>query len=298
MVETIQRDAAISFPMFGNIQINPPSCFYLFGHPVYFYGVLIGVGFLLGIYFSGKRAGRFGLKEDDVYDTIIWVIPMAILGARLYYVLFQMDYYKQHLNEIFAVWNGGLAIYGGIITGALTAMIVCRYKRIPFAVMLDCLCYGLLIGQIIGRWGNFMNREAFGAQTEVFCRMGLTAQDGTTIYVHPTFLYESLWNAGVLVFLIWFEEAGRRRFDGHCLTLYLLLYGIGRTWIEGLRTDSLYLGGTGIRVSQLLSMALAAAAIIVLVMKRRQPFAPENLYRNRTADGARHICKKEENGNE
>ena len=283
MTETIQREAVISFPMLGGLRLNPPASFTIFGHSVYFYGVLIGLGFLLGITFAAKRAKRFGLEEDDVYDVMIWAIPCAILGARLYYVLFQWDYYARHLDELFAVWNGGLAIYGGIIAGALTAYLVCRRKKIPFPAMLDCLCFGLLVGQIIGRWGNFMNREAFGAETTAFCRMGLTAPDGSTVYVHPTFLYESLWNLGVLLFLLWFEKSGRRRFDGHCVTLYFLLYGLGRFWIEGLRADSLYLGQTGIRVSQLLSLVLVLSAAAVLLIKHRQPFSPGDLYVNRVA---------------
>ena len=283
MLETIQRDAEISFPMLGGLRINPPSYFTLFGRPIYFYGVLIGLGFLLAIVFCAKRAKRFGLKEDDVYDVAIWLIPCSILGARLYYVLFRFDYYRVHPDELLSVWNGGLAIYGGVIAGVLTVYLVCRHKKIPVPAMLDNLCYGLLIGQIIGRWGNFLNREAFGAVTDIFCRMGLTAPDGTTIYVHPTFLYESLWNLGVLLFLLWFERTGRRRFDGHCVTLYFLLYGLGRFWIEGLRTDSLYIGNTGIRVSQALSLVLVIASAALLLYMRRRPFSPDDLYVNRVA---------------
>ena len=283
MLETIQRDAEISFPMLGGLRINPPSYFTLFGRPIYFYGVLIGLGFLLAILFCAKRAKRFGLKEDDVYDVAIWLIPCSILGARLYYVLFRFDYYRVHPDELFSVWNGGLAIYGGVIAGVLTVYLVCRHKKIPVPAMLDNLCYGLLIGQIIGRWGNFLNREAFGAVTDIFCRMGLTAPDGTTVYVHPTFLYESLWNLGVLLFLLWFERTGRRRFDGHCVTLYFLLYGLGRFWIEGLRTDSLYIGNTGVRVSQALSLALVIASAALLLYMRRRPFSPDDLYVNRVA---------------
>ena len=283
MLETIQRDAEISFPMLGGLRINPPSYFTLFGRPIYFYGVLIGLGFLLAIVFCAKRAKRFGLKEDDVYDVAIWLIPCSILGARLYYVLFRFDYYRVHPDELFSVRNGGLAIYGGVIAGVLTVYLVCRHKKIPVPAMLDNLCYGLLIGQIIGRWGNFLNREAFGAVTDIFCRMGLTAPDGTTVYVHPTFLYESLWNLGVLLFLLWFERTGRRRFDGHCVTLYFLLYGLGRFWIEGLRTDSLYIGNTGVRVSQALSLALVIASAALLLYMRRRPFSPDDLYVNRVA---------------
>ena len=296
MLETIQRDSAISFPMLGGLTLNPPSYFLLFGRPVYFYGVLIGLGFLLAINFCARRARRFGLKEEDVYDTAIWLIPCSILGARLYYVLFRLDYYLAHPDEFLAIHNGGLAIYGGVIAGAITVVLICRKKKIPVGAMLDNICYGLLIGQIIGRWGNFMNREAFGAETTVFCRMGLTAPDGTTIYVHPTFLYESLWNLGVLLFLLWFERTGRRRFDGHCVTLYFLLYGLGRFWIEGLRTDSLYLGNTGIRVSQALSLVLVLLSGALLLYMRTQPFSPDHLYVNRVAakEAGMIIEKKEE----
>jgi len=296
MLETIQRDSAISFPMLGGLTLNPPSYFLLFGRPVYFYGVLIGLGFLLAINFCARRAKRFGLKEEDVYDTAIWLIPCSILGARLYYVLFRLDYYLAHPDEFLAIHNGGLAIYGGVIAGAITVVLICRKKKIPVGAMLDNICYGLLIGQIIGRWGNFMNREAFGAETTVFCRMGLTAPDGTTIYVHPTFLYESLWNLGVLLFLLWFERTGRRRFDGHCVTLYFLLYGLGRFWIEGLRTDSLYLGNTGIRVSQALSLVLVLLSGALLLYMRTQPFSPDHLYVNRVAakEAGMIIEKKEE----
>ena len=296
MLETIQRDSVISFPMLGGLTLNPPSYFLLFGRPIYFYGVLIGLGFLLAILFCAKRAKRFGLKEDDVYDVAIWLIPCSIIGARLYYVLFRLDYYLEHPGELFAIHNGGLAIYGGVIAGVISVVLVCRKKKIPVGAMLDNLCYGLLIGQIIGRWGNFMNREAFGAETTVFCRMGLTAPDGTTIYVHPTFLYESLWNLGVLLFLLWFEKTGRRRFDGHCVTLYFLLYGLGRFFIEGLRTDSLYLGNTGIRVSQALSLVLVFASGALLLYMRSQPFSPDHLYVNRVAakEAGMIIEKKEE----
>ena len=281
MLETIQRESVISFPMLGGLTINPPAYFTVFGRPVYFYGVLIGCGFLLGILLCAKRAPRFGLKEDDVYDVVLWLIPCSILGARLYYVAFRLDYYLKHLDEFFAVWNGGLAIYGGVLAGILAVALVCRKKKIPALAMFDNLTYGLLLGQIIGRWGNFMNREAFGAETDIFCRMGLTAPNGTTIYVHPTFLYESLWNLGVLLFLLWFEKKGKRRFDGHCITLYFLLYGIGRFWIEGLRTDSLYIGNTGIRVSQALSLVLVIGAAAVLLWKKKKGYREEDLYINR-----------------
>ncbi len=283
MLETVQRNSVISFPMLGGLRLNPPAYFTVFGYPVYFYGLIIGLGFLCGITLSARRAKRFGIREDDFFDAILWLIPCSILGARLYYVAFNLDYYTRHLDELFAVWNGGIAIYGGVIGGALAVALVCRRKKIPLPAMLDDLSFGLLIGQIIGRWGNFMNREAFGTETEIFCRMGLTAPDGTTIYVHPTFLYESLWNLCALLFLLRFERRGKRRFDGHCATLYFLLYGLGRLWIEGLRTDSLYIGGTSIRVSQALSLVLVLAAGALLLSMRRRPFSPGDLYVNRVA---------------
>ncbi len=283
LVQTIQRESSISFPMLGDFQIDPPSCFTVFGRNIYFYGVLIGLGFILAILYCARRSSRFGIKSDDLYDVVIWLIPCSILGARLYFVLFQLDYYLAHPGEIFAIWEGGLAIYGGVIAGLAVIWLVCRHKHIPPAAMFDLIVLGLLIGQIIGRWGNFMNREAFGAQTDIFCRMGLTAPDGTTIYVHPTFLYESLWNLGVFLFISVFDAKGLRRYDGQNTLLYFMLYGVGRTWIEGLRTDSLYIGSTGIRVSQLLSAVLAVCCLAVLLVQSRREHKPEALYVNRVS---------------
>ena len=199
--QTIQRDSAICFPMLGNLTIDPPSYFTVFGFKVYFYGVIIALGFILGIVCCTRICARFGIKEDDMYDTVLVIIPTAIIGARLYYVLFELDRYLANPAEIFALRDGGLAIYGGVIACIFALWLVCRHKKIPLPAMLDVIVFGLLIGQIIGRWGNFMNREAFGAETDVFCRMGLISPDGTTIYVHPTFLYESLWNLVCLIFL-------------------------------------------------------------------------------------------------
>ena len=180
VIQTIQRSSSISFPFLG-IELDPPSYFTLFGKNIYFYGVIIAVGFLLAILYCAKNAPRFGIKEDDVYDVLIWLIPLSIIGARAYFVLFRLDEYLLDPKRIFAIREGGLAIYGGVIVGTVTAVLVCRHRKIPFAAMLDLLIFGLLIGQIIGRWGNFINREAFGAQTEIFCRMGLTSPNGTTI---------------------------------------------------------------------------------------------------------------------
>ena len=281
--ETIQRDSAISFPMLGNFSIDPPSYFTVFGRNIYFYGVLIALGFLLAILFCGTKSAKFGIKADDFYDLMLWLIPLSIVGARLYFVLFRLRDYLADPISILYVHEGGLAIYGGVIAGVLCVVGVCRHKEIPIPAMLDLAILGLLIGQIVGRWGNFMNREAFGAETAIFCRMGLTAPDGTTIYVHPTFLYESLWNLACFVFLLCFVRAGKRRYDGQCALIYFFWYGLGRAWIEGLRTDSLYIGGSGIRVSQLLSLILALTAGTILLLQSRKPHPPEKLYVNQIA---------------
>ena len=294
VIQTIQRDSSISFPMLGNFSVNPPSYFTVFGRNIYFYGVLIALGFLLAILYCGRHSREFGIEADDFYDLMLWLIPLSIVGARLYFVLFRLEDYLSNPISILYVHEGGLAIYGGVIAGVLCAVFVCRKKRIPLPAMLDLVIFGLLIGQIIGRWGNFMNREAFGAETEIFCRMGLTAPDGTTIYVHPTFLYESLWNLCCLIFLIVFTKRGGRKYDGQCALIYFFWYGLGRAWIEGLRTDSLYIGQTGIRVSQLLSLILAIAAGSVLLLQSRKAHDPEKLYVNRKK--AQIIKEEEENG--
>ena len=292
-IQTIQRDSSISFPMLGNFSIDPPSYFTVFGRNIYFYGVLIALGFLLAILYCGRRSRDFGIQADDFYDLMLWLIPLSIVGARLYFVLFRLDDYLADPISILKVHEGGLAIYGGVIAGVLCAVFVCRHKKIPLPAMLDLTVLGLLIGQIIGRWGNFMNREAFGAETAIFCRMGLTAPDGTTIYVHPPFLYESLWNLACFVFLLFFTKRGGRRYDGQCALIYFFWYGLGRAWIEGLRTDSLYIGGTGIRVSQLLSLILALAAGTILLVEGRKAHPPEKLYVNQQKE----TIIKEENEN-
>ena len=283
LFETIQRDSVISFPMLGDVHLNPPSYLSIGGFHIYFYGILIALGFLLAILYCSHNAPRFGIRQDDFYDLMIFLIPISILGARLYYVLFRLDYYLANPGEILAIRDGGLAIYGGVIAGVLTAWLVCRRKKIPLTAMLDLAFFGVLIGQILGRWGNFMNREAFGAETEIFCRMGLTDPSGNTIYVHPTFLYESLWNLIGLIFLIVWTKKGRRKYDGQCMLIYFFWYGLGRAWIEGLRTDSLYIGSTNIRVSQLLSIVLVIVSLTILLIQSRREHPPEALYVNRVA---------------
>ena len=281
VLETIQRDSVISFPGLGISYLNPPAFFSVFGHRIYFYGVLFALGFTLGILYCARRSKDFGLKSDDFYDMVILLIPLSILCARIYYVLFRLDdFIGRPLIAYFAVWEGGIAIYGGIIGGILAIWLVTRRKKLPFLAMLDLTVFGVLIGQIIGRWGNFMNREAFGAQTEVFCRMGLTDPSGHTIYVHPTFLYESLWNLALFIGLWLWVRKGKRKYDGQMSLLYLFFYGLGRAWIEGLRTDSLYIGHTGIRVSQALSLVLVLCAGALLLWQRRRQHPAEKLWVN------------------
>lgn len=263
------RDAVISFPSLG-IEIDPPSSFSLFGLDIHLYGVVIALGFLLAVLYCAHRAPEFGLKDDNVYDVIIWALPIGVIGARAYYIIFNYGEFAGHPENFIKIWNGGLAIYGGIIAGVITAVVVCKVKRICIPAFLDMGCFGLLIGQLCGRWGNFFNREAFGSETDSFLRMGLTTAKGT-MYVHPTFLYESLWNLAGLILLHFFTKKHKRKFDGQVFLLYILWYGLGRAWIEGLRTDSLYLFGTGIRVSQLLAGVSAVAAAVLLAVLSRKP---------------------------
>ena len=276
------RDAIISFPIFGeNFSLNPSSYFVLFGRPIYWYGVIIALGFLLAVAYILHRRDDFGLTQDNVLDMLIISVPAGIVSARLFYVIFNFSEYSGNLINIVRIWNGGLAIYGGIIGAIIGIIIYGRVKKIPIGTMLDAGALGLLIGQAIGRWGNFFNREAYGYETDLPWKMGLTTSNGTTIYVHPTFLYESLWNILGLILLHIFSKR-RRKYDGQIFILYLAWYGFGRFIIEGLRSDSLYLFQTGIRVSQLLAVLSFSVAIILLIRNRANPrLKPENLYINR-----------------
>lgn len=273
--------AAISFPMLGNWSICPPNHFTVFGHNIYWYGVIIACGFLLAVAYCFHRSERFGIKADDLTDILLFAVPLAIVGARAYYVIFYGNY--DNFLDMIAVWEGGLAIYGGVIAAVITVVVVCRVKKISSMAVVDNVASGLLIGQAIGRWGNFMNREAFGYETDIFCRMGLTL-NGETMYVHPTFLYESLWNAVGFLALHILSKKTTRKFDGQYFLYYLGWYGLGRVWIEGLRTDSLYIGSTGIRVSQLLAgLFVILAALILFVVLRSGKCAPEKLWVNKVA---------------
>ena len=285
---------AISFPILGEgFVLNFLPYFTVFGWKIYWYGVLIAIGFLLAVFYAVKHAKEFGLTEDNVIDVLLWAVPLGIVGARLYYVIFYHDdaginpYFdgQNDLRDIVAVWEGGLAIYGGVIGGVIGLFIGAKLKKVNARVMLDLCGFGLLIGQAIGRWGNFTNREAHGTETMVPWRMGLI-YSFKTFYFHPTFLYESLWN--VLGFLILhFFVRRRRKYDGQIFLTYVFWYGLGRLFIEGLRTDSLYVGNSNLRVSQLVAglTCLLAAGVMIYIRMFRHPEAID-LWANREAKAA------------
>lgn len=290
----IMENSPIRFPgLFGDWTFTASSKALDIGHGIYWYGIIIACGMLLAAAFCLRQRKHYGISEDDLMDSLLWGIPLGIVGARVYYVIFYLDLFQDaegHFDwgEAVAIWDGGLAIYGGIIAAVIVVYCVSRRRKFRMLAMMDLVVMGLLIGQSIGRWGNFMNREAFGTETDIFCRMQLTLKTGELIEVHPTFLYESLWNL-VGLLLIVFLVAKHRRFDGQNTLFYFLWYGLGRFWIESLRTDSLYLfdwtiGGAPIRVSQALSAVVALASAFLLVWHLWvRPHRPEELYVNAAA---------------
>lgn len=269
----------ISFPSLG-ITMNPPSSFTIGPLTIHLYGVIIAAGLMLAVLYACRRSREFGIKEDDVIDGVLWVTPFAIICARLYYCLFSWDSYADDPISILYIWNGGLAIYGGVIGAAIGVIVFCKIKKIKIPALLDLVALGFLIGQAMGRWGNFFNREAFGCRTDSFFRMGLlNSITGTVSYFHPTFLYESVWN--VIGFVMLHFASKHRQYDGQIALGYAAWYGLGRTFIEGLRTDSLYLGV--FRVSQLLAAVTCFAALVVLVWQMFRPHDPARLLVNQTA---------------
>ena len=247
----------ISFPALGlNLDINRVAV-NLFGKDIYWYGIIICLGFVLAALYVNRRTQEFGVTSDNLMDCLIICVPVGIISARIYYVAFEWGYYSQHPNEIIAIWKGGIAIYGAVIGVVIALAVYSRIKKLSFASLCDLAAFGLLIGQCIGRWGNFVNGEAHGGATSLPWGMSI---DGASP-VHPTFLYESLWN--FVGFLVLHFYSKKRKFKGEMALLYVAWYGLGRAWIEGLRTDSLYLGP--VRVSQLLAGISCIAAIAVLV---------------------------------
>ena len=282
--------STVSFPGLGFAINLKEIAFHVFGWPIHWYGIIIAAGFLLAVLYCSHKARSYGITQDNLIDMLIFAVPIAIICARIYYVIFYLDLYRRadgsyDILEMFRIWDGGLAIYGGIIGAVLTVFIFSRIKKISFLAFADLGCFGLLIGQCVGRWGNFVNVEAYGAATTLPWRMGIyDTVNGVFQYmeVHPTFLYESLWNlAGFL--LLAFVIARHRKFDGQIFLSYIGWYGLGRAWIEGLRTDSLYFFSTGLRVSQVLAIAsFAAAAILLVICFARHP-DPKDLWVNRLA---------------
>ena len=292
-------EADISFVHLGITIENLKNQISVFGFSIAYYGIIIGIGMLTGIWVAQNDAKRRGQDPDIYLDFALYGIIFAIIGARLYYVIFEWDMYKDNLLQIFNLRAGGLAIYGGVIGAVLTLIVFTRKRKVSFFSMADSGVLGLITGQIIGRWGNFFNCEAFGGYTDSLLAMRikrslvnenmlngdvlnhLIVENGVEyIQVHPTFLYESLWNLGLLMFMLWYRK--RKKFDGEMLWIYLVGYGLGRFWIEGLRTDQLILFGTGIAVSQGLSLILVLASVGVLIYHYRRLF---NRQKEKTSDG-------------
>ena len=281
------NSAEIAFPNIGIYIQHLPKGITIGGFTIAFYGMIIAAGMLSGLWLACHQAQRTGQKKEVYTDFAIYAIIFSLIGARLYYVAFSWENYKDDLLQIFNTRGGGMAIYGAVIAAILTAIIYCKVKKYNFFLLADTAVGGLVLGQIIGRYGNFFNREAFGEYTNSLFAMRLrvdqvnpanitelmrshmTTIDGVQyIQVHPTFLYESLWNILVLVLILVFTT--KKKFNGEIFLLYLVGYALGRVWIEGLRTDQLQIGSTGIAVSQVLSGAIVIVGVVVWICERRK----------------------------
>lgn len=280
-------DMEINFPNLGIYLDHVGKNISIFGFSIAYYGIVIVTGMLIAVWIAQREAKRTGQDPEQYLDLAMIGIAAGILGARIYYVVFAWDYYKDNLLGIFNIRQGGLAIYGGIIGACIAVVIYSRKKKQSFGLLMDTASMSIVFGQIMGRWGNFFNREAFGDYTNNLFAMQLpvsavraneitrkmwdhavTVNGVEYIQVHPTFLYESLWNVGVLLFLFWFRK--RKKFNGEVFLMYLIGYGCGRIWIEGLRTDQLLLPVVGLPVSQLLSGCLVVVCTIAVVWKRKK----------------------------
>lgn len=285
MMQDIMGTMDIAFPNLGLYLRNVPKTFSVFGFQIALYGVLIVIGILSGLFMAQHVAKKEKVDTDIIWDLFMYVVFFAIVGARIYYVLFNFGAYKDNLLRVFNLREGGLAIYGGVIAAFLTLYVFCRVKKQRFLQLADICVPGLVLGQVIGRWGNFTNREVFGEYTDNLLAMRLPVEmvrerdisagiaahivEGTNfIQVHPTFLYESLWNLMLLLIMLLYRS--HKKFEGEMWLLYLGGYGIGRFWIEGIRTDQLYLIGTTIPVSQIVAVICVVAAVAgdVLIRKR------------------------------
>ena len=280
----------IAFPNLGIYLRNMPKSFTVFGFEIALYGVIIGIGVIAGILMAARQAKVTGQDPDLYWDFSIYAVILSVVGARIYYVIFEWDMYKDNLLLIFNIREGGLAIYGGVIAGFSTLFVYAALKKQKAFRMADTAVTGLILGQAIGRWGNFTNREVFGEYTDNLLAMRLPVAavrerdisesilahmgEGINyIQVHPTFLYESLWNLGVLVLMLVYWK--HKKFDGEIALLYLGGYGLGRAWIEGIRTDQLFIPGTVYPVSQVLAILLFAGAVLCdLIVRRRKKKSP------------------------
>lgn len=294
-MKDIMNATDIAFPNLNLYLENVPKTFSVFGFQIALYGVLIGLGILAGVFMAAYVAKKEKVNPDIIWDFVIYAIVFSIIGARLYYVVFSWDMYKNDLIQIVNLRNGGLAIYGAVIAAFITLFVYCRIKKQNFLQIADICVPGLVLGQAIGRWGNFTNREVFGEYTDSLFAMRLPIEavrsrdisaniamhivDGTNyIQVHPTFLYESLWNLALLCVMLLYRS--HKKFEGEMWIIYLGGYGLGRFWIEGIRTDQLYVMGTTIPVSQLLAIVLvvvAVAAEIIIRMRLKKCAAAETI---------------------
>lgn len=277
----------IEFPNLGIHLSSLGDHITVFGFDIAYYGIIIGLGILAGIFIAAAEAKHTGQNPENYYDLAIYAVIFSIIGARVYYVAFSWDMYKEDLKSIFNIRQGGLAIYGGVIAAVITVFIFAKIKNLSAPLLFDTAGLGLVAGQMIGRWGNFCNREAFGEYTDSLFAMRLPVDavrnsditermrehmetvDGIScIQVHPTFLYESAWCLMVLVIMLLYRK--HKRFEGEVFLIYLLGYGLGRVWIEGLRTDQLWIPGTEIPVSQVLAGVIAIVSAVLILYCRRK----------------------------
>ena len=287
-MEWIKGISPITFPDFGWF-LNPPSGIKLGSVSINFYGLLIALGLMLAVIYAWKRSKEFGINQDHLTDGVLWIAPFAILCARLYYCAFRWEEggYADDPISVLYIWNGGLAIYGAVIGAGIGTVIHCKLKKMSLPAVLDLVALGFLLGQAIGRWGNFFNREAYGAETDAFLRMGLMLDPDREpfsryMYYHPTFFYESVWNLVGFVGLHLMSKT--RKYDGQIALGYVAWYGLGRALIEGLRTDSLYWGS--FRVSQVLAAISCLVAVVVMIVIALRKPDPANLCVNRMAAAA------------
>lgn len=285
IVQDIMNVTDIAFPNLGIYLNHVPKSFSIFGFQIALYGVIIGIGVLCGVLMAAHVAKKENLDPDLIWDFAIYAIIFSVIGARIYYVVFQWDMYKDNLIGILNLRNGGLAIYGAVIAAFTTMWVYCKVKKCSFLQIADICVPGLVLGQVIGRWGNFTNREVFGEYTENLLAMRLPVEavrsvdiseniarhiaEGTNyIQVHPTFLYESLWNLALLLIMLAYRQ--HKKFQGEMWLLYLGGYGLGRAWIEGIRTDTLFIPHTTLAVSQVLAVTLFVVSLAADILIRRR----------------------------